>query len=187
MGWIVTSAPATEILTTSETKGYLKVDTSADDTLIGNMVKAMRQHAEQYLGQALITQTIEEKIDTFPATNEFFLGAAPVQSITSIQYVDTDGATQTWDSANYILDAHRKHARITPAYATTWPSVRAQTNAITITYVAGYGDNVTDVPETIREAILAGVADRYDNREDYVKQLPTVSQWMLDAFIYQLG
>jgi len=33
MAWKVTTAPAKEVWTLSEVKNYLKVDTSADDTL----------------------------------------------------------------------------------------------------------------------------------------------------------
>ncbi len=34
MAWKVTTAPAQEVWTLNEVKNYLKVDTSADDTLI---------------------------------------------------------------------------------------------------------------------------------------------------------
>lgn len=187
MGWITTVAPATEILTTAEAKTYLKVLGTTEDTLIDNTIKAMRLHAERYLQQCLITQTIEEKIDYWPPSGIVIPTVGPVQSISSIQYLDTDGILQTWASSNYIIDTHSKYARITPDFGQSFPSARAQINAITLTYVAGYGDAVTDVPEILRQAILKAVADGYDNREDYVKRLPTASQYMLDTYMYQLG
>lgn len=187
MAWKVTTAPALPVLTTDEAKTYLKVTGSQEDTLIGNIVKAMRLLAERYLAQAFITQTIEEVFDHWPPDGVLKLAVGPVQSVSSITYVDTDGNSQVWGASNYVVDTHSIEARITPAYGQTWPSARGQINAITIEYVAGYGAAVTDVPEAIRQAILSAVADKYDNREDYVKTLPTASQFMLDHFIYHLG
>jgi len=56
MGYVkVTSGPSTPILTTSEAKNYLKIDTSADDTLISDLVTAATDYCENYLGQKFIT------------------------------------------------------------------------------------------------------------------------------------
>ena len=52
MAWKVTTAPATEIWAVSEVKDYLKVDTSADDTLISTLIQSARQAADSYLNQA---------------------------------------------------------------------------------------------------------------------------------------
>ena len=55
MAWKVTTAPVNEPWTLSDVKNYLKVDTSADDTLITTLISAARQAAESYLNMALIT------------------------------------------------------------------------------------------------------------------------------------
>ncbi len=59
-------------------------------------------------------------------------------------------------------------------------------NDITITYTAGYGTEPSGVPMQIRQAVLMMVADGYDNREDYVKKLPTASEYLLDQYRVQL-
>ena len=64
MAWRVTTQPSLEVWTLSEVKNYLKVDTSADDTLITTLLQSAREVAERYLNQALITQTITEKLDS---------------------------------------------------------------------------------------------------------------------------
>jgi hypothetical protein len=38
----------------------------------------------------------------------------------------------------------------------------------------------------IRQAILMMIADAYDNREDYVKKLPTASEYLLDQYRVQI-
>lgn len=185
MGYKVTSAPAAEPLTASEMKAYLKVDTDTDDTLITSLIKGARQYVEAYMGVALITQTIEEKWDAIPpsingAPASLLLTVYPVQSVTSVAYVDSDGDAQTWASSNYIVDTHRDAARILAAYGVSWPSLRAQANALTVTYVAGYGDAATAVPAHILQAMRLIIADMYDNRTDSVRQLPTAAERLLD-------
>ena len=92
----VTSGPSTPILTTAEAKNYLKIDTSADDTLISDMVDAATNYCENYLGQKFITQTIAEVFDKIPKPKigdlfpTLFLTVHPVQSVTSITYTDTN-------------------------------------------------------------------------------------------------
>lgn len=91
-----------------------------------------------------------------------------LQSVTSIVYIDTAGDSQTWDAADYQVDANRVFPRIAPAYGESWPSTRDQMNAVTITAVYGYGDDWNDVPESIRHAILIMTGDGYEHREDTI-------------------
>jgi len=192
MGWKVTSAPAVEPILTAAMKTYLKVDTTADDDLIGELITAAREYVEAYLGQALITQTIQEKWDTVPPVINgkeptLELTVHPVQSVTSITYVDTDGNTQTLDSGNYDVDTHRDVARIRIGYGESWPSLRSEINALTVTYVAGYGATAATVPAYLVQAIRLIVADMYDNRTDYVKGLPTAAERLMDRAKHGIG
>ena len=47
----VDTAPAEPLFTTAEAKDFLKVDTTADDTLIDSLVKAATQSCEIYTNQ----------------------------------------------------------------------------------------------------------------------------------------
>lgn len=185
MAWKVTTAPATEVWTLSEVKNYLKVDTSADDTLITTLLQSAREVAERYLNQALITQTITEKLDRLNSP-VIYLSVSPVISVTSFQYADSQNTTQTFNSSNYIVDTFEKPARLSLAYGKTWPTLYGNINDVTITYTAGYGSTAASVPMQIRQAILMMIADSYDNREDYVKKLPTASEYLLDQYRVQL-
>ena len=42
------------------------------------------------------------------------------------------------------------------------------------------------MPMQIRQAVLMMIADGYDNREDYIKKLPTASEYLLDQYRVQL-
>lgn len=185
MAWKVTTAPAKELWTLSEVKNYLKVDTSADDTLITTLLQSAREVAERYLNQALITQTITEKLDRLNSP-VIYLSVSPVISVSSFQYADSQNTTQTYNAANYIVDTFEKPARISVAYGKTWPTLYGNINDVTITYTAGYNTEPSGVPMQIRQAILMMIADSYDNREDYVKKLPTASEYLLDQYRVQL-
>lgn len=167
MGYVVTTAPAAEPLTATEAKAHLKVDTSDDDTLITSLISAARIAVENYLTQKLVTQTITEYFDAFPANGIIELTFWPVALITHIKYYDSDGDLQTWDSANYQADIYgtfgQGPARIWTAYSVTYPTTRDMLNAVEVRYVAGYGA-ASAVPELIKSAIRLLLSDMYDER-----------------------
>jgi hypothetical protein len=71
---------------------------------------------------------------------------------------------------------------VEPAYSKTWPSVRDETaDAIQITYVAGFGNTYSAVPEQYRNAIYELVAFRFVNRGDSEADIPKHIRWLLDS------
>lgn len=151
----------TEPITTAEAKRQLRLDD--DDpgvTDVDATVVAARMTVEQYLNASIVTQARTHILDAFPDW-EIVLPNGPVTSVTSISYVDTDGATQT--VASHI----RSEDTITPVFGAVWPDTRAQIGAVTITYVAGM---MSGSPETLDEkdikaAILLVLGDLWENRE----------------------
>ena len=91
----------------------------------------------------------------------------PVQSVEAVTYVDLAGATQTLDPGDYVLTGvgGAAYAKLRPASGTSWPPTIREPECVTIDFTAGYGDNSTDIPEPIRAAIIARVAQLYENRE----------------------
>ena len=112
---------------------------------------------------------------------------APLQSVSSITYVDTAGATQTLATSEYVVDGATHIGRIYSAYGATWPAVRCQPRAITVRFVCGYGGNPGDIPEPIRQAMLLLVGHWYENREtvnvdNSTSELPFTTQALLSPF-----
>lgn len=107
---------------------------------------------------------------------EIFLPFPPLQSVSSIKYIDTDGVQQTLDPTLYTVDTVSEPARITPAYGTTWPAIRNQINAVEVTFVCGYGA-AANVPQGIKSWMLMRIGAMYENREELVvAQRVTVSE-----------
>lgn len=168
MPFALSSAPATEPVTTAELKSHLRVDSTDEDTLIASLGTAARQYVEEQTRRALVTQTWVLKLDEFPESDgEILLPRPPLVSVSSVTYVDTAGSTQTLSSSVYSVDTTDTPGRITLAYDQTWPTVRDQRNAITVTYVAGYGA-ASAVPDALKAAIKLLVGHWFTNREGVV-------------------
>ena len=197
------SPPATEPITLAEAKAHLRVDLTDDDALITALIVAARQYAESETGRSLITQSWRLVLDGFPGScgpagtagpipsllpgNAILLDQAPVQSITSIQYLDTGGAWQTLPETEWVAELQSAPARITPAFGKTWPAALPQIGSVKVEFVAGYGEDAA-VPQGIKIWMLLRLAALYENREEVsamrqgkIEALPYVDR-LLDAY-----
>ncbi len=169
----LSSAPSVEPVTTAEAKSWLRVDTSTDDTMIDGLIETARVAVENYTKRALITQTWELRMDA-PAVYSglWFLSSLgaidlpklPIQSITSFKSYDDANTETTFSSASYSL--HEDGGRLFLNDGYTWPTDLRPFASVLITYVCGYGDAATDVPEAYKTAIKMLVANMYNNRSD---------------------
>ena len=163
--WSVTTAPASEPVSTADAKTYLNVTHSIHDTLIANQVSAARAWYEGYTGTAVITQSITQIWDYTPENACFELSVGPVTGTPVVSYKDTAGAYQTWASSNYTLDTVSDPARIVKISTSGWPTIGYFPAVWKIVYSAGYASAAT-VPEDTINAILMMTAFFYENRED---------------------
>jgi len=183
MTYKVTQGPASEPLTVSEVKDYLKVDSSADDTLIGTLITAARQWVENHCALALLPQTAIQVWGVFD--KEMDLALSPLRSVSAITYLDTGGTQQTLSASVYGVDNIRTPSRIYRAYGQSWPSTYEAPNAASAIFTAGY-DAASAVPAAIKQALMLTIADMYDNRTDYVKRLPTAAEYLLQSCGYRV-
>lgn len=186
MATTLVTPPAAEVITLAEAKAHARVEIDDDDGLIAGYAIAARVHLEGETRRAFLTQTWDLTLDYgWPVVredgrhlNRIVLPRPPVQSVTSITYIDSAGATQTLAADQYKLaKASTGEWFVEPAYGVTWPSVRSEMAAITVRFVAGYGSNPGDVPEPLRQAMLLLIGHFYENREainigNIVNELP---------------
>jgi len=159
-----TVEPTIEPVTLSEAKRHANVVASDDDTLITALIQAAREQVESDCSRALITQTWRLKLHEWFA-DWLDVPRAPLQSVTSIKYLDPDDVEQTLPAAYYDVDADRTPGVIWKDPDYTWPMVSDQANCITILYKAGYGDAAAAVPARAKQAILLLVGHWYRTRE----------------------
>ena len=155
-------------------------NTTGDPKLI-SILAAAREHVEDWTRRALMTQTPELVLDAFP-TGGINLPSPPLQSVTSIKYIDTDGVEQTLSSALYDVDTDSEPGMVAPAYDEEWPDTRDQINAVRVRYAAGW-TTAALVPYKIKAAILLVCADLHEMRGDPVIGASVVENKTVDRLL----
>lgn len=152
-----------------------------DDALIDAYVAAAVAHIDGprgSLGRAIWPQTLELRQNVFGGSIRLPYG--PIQSVTSVKYVDPDGAEQTISADDYLLT---NDGVVTLAYGESWPSLRGDAEGVRVRYVAGFAT----LPDAILPAVLMTVANWYKNREAVVvgqgaADLPFAAKALLGQF-----
>ena len=146
MAWYMSSGPAGEPVSRTEAKLHMRVDSTAEDSLTDILISTARQWCEAFTRRQLVTADYVMLLDYLPS--RLVLPRAPLQSVTSITYVDAAGDTQTAAATLYDVLTHREPGEIALGYGDSWPSTRGHTNDVTITWKAGYSSLFTAVAGT---------------------------------------
>lgn len=177
------SHPAFEPVSVDEARDHLRLTATDEDAIIANIIKAATRWAEDYTGYRFCTQTWTFTLDSFPyKPTRVFNGKPyddyeiikvpypPLQSVTHIKYYDTSDVLQTLSASDYRVDTESEPGRIQPVES--WPDTYDKINPVEIRFVCGW-DDVDDIDDQIKTAILLRVSDLYENRQDsYVTMGP---------------
>ena len=162
VGLQLISKPITEIISVSDIKAYSRIDSSYEDNLLLDLITAAREYCEEYTGRSFIEQSWALTTDNFNDDNIIELPRAPIISIDSVQYLDTDGALQTLGSGFYQADINAEPGRLKVLSMPDLANDRL--NKLPINYTSGYGKSSLDVPKAIIHAAQILVLFYYDNR-----------------------
>ena len=161
--WSLVTRPNAEPLELEDLKRHVRVTHSGDDEDLRSKMIAAREWVEAYARRALLTQTLRLTLSGW--SSEMWLPmAAPLQSVTSVQYYDGDDVLQTLSSSLYRVLGHTWPASIAPRPTTTLPSLSDRPDAVLVTYVAGWS-SAAHVPRMFIEAIKLLAGHWYLNRE----------------------
>lgn len=151
----VNSETGSEIVTTADVKLYARIDTTADDTLIADMIKQARLWCENYISRDIVAKNrtyYQSDVD-----GRFILPFSPTASISSLKIDGTvSTAYKTYGLDDKIISLNEVPAR-----------------EVEVTYItSGINDAI------VKQSILQLVATYYDNRSDFVvgknvQELPT--------------
>ncbi len=162
----INSTTGSELVTTSDVKSYARIDTSADDTIIGRMIVQARIWCENYISRDIVAKNRTYYI---PKTSGVFdIPFAPVASISSVTIdgvATTDYTMLGLDNESIDLDGYADKVKVT--YITT-----------------GLSDDL------LKQAILQLTATYYDNRSDVfegnsrigVVEIPTSVKNILSSY-----
>ena len=158
--------PARVAVAASAVRAHLRLDDDAEETHLASLIATAVNWAEGFTRRALITQTWAYYLDGFPTV--IALPRPPLQSVSSIAYVDGAGDSQTLSTSVYTVDTTAEPGLIYPAYGEVWPPTQAIPKSVTVTFVAGYGTDPADVPAEIAQAISLYVSRHFDLREPVI-------------------
>ncbi|MBL4837376.1 MAG: hypothetical protein JKY34_07340 [Kordiimonadaceae bacterium] len=151
-----------------EVKDFIQVDYAGDDTLIYKLYLTALAYLDGNAGianRSLIYSVWDYTLACFPC-DEITLPLSPTVKVLAVSYRDTDGNTQQLvegtDCRVNRLGAQNHRAQIVPL--TSWPSVERGGDAVTISYVAGYSQTPSGLPETVKTVIKCLVAEWHTNR-----------------------
>lgn len=155
----VTDPADVEPVTLDEAKKHVKAEYHTDDdSYIGGLIAAARDHVERYTGTRLAEQIVTLKCDAW--TDFASLPEAPLQSV-GVSYVDIEGATQTLADTVYELRNDGLDCAVVLKFGQSWPPIQTGSR-ITVTAVTGYAAT----PPAIKHALLLWIASAYEVRED---------------------
>ena len=163
----VITAAVIEPVTLAEAKLHLRVDHDDEDTLITNLIKVARELVEDGTWRTLLTTTWELRLDDWPSM-PLKMPKAPLQSITSVKYVNDAGVEATVASTVYDADTYSEPGRIFFKKGQSWPSVNLyERGAVRIQFKAGWL-TAAEVPYKIKAAMLLLIGHLYENREEVI-------------------
>jgi uncharacterized phiE125 gp8 family phage protein len=187
MGLAVVTSSAPPI-TADEVGDFLRLDDfDAQSDLLDSLIAAAVEYFANETRQQLTQATLRMTSDAFPCCNTIRLPRGPLQSVTSIKYLDREGAQQTLAAGTYTVDADARPGRIVLNDGESWPDTLDQANAVEVTYVAGYA--TTNLPTALRIGIMLLVGHWYVNREAVVTgtiatQLPLSVESIINQHAY---
>lgn len=136
-----------------------KADGAGMDAEIELDVRGIAGKVEHDLGRALVEQTWRVTLDAFPAAIK--LAMPPLIAVDHVKFYDVDGALQTLDPQDYMVDSVSEPGYVLPAPGRSWPATAARINAVEVQYRCGYGSDYTKVPPEVQSYILAHVQAKY--------------------------
>lgn len=163
-GWRLVTPATLRVITADEAREHCRVSSLVEDAQFDAWITAATQWVERYTGRGLLTQSYRLALPSW-VTSVSLPYAAPLQSITEVEYYDADNAQQTWTSSNYRTNLYQEPGRFEIDQDATRPSTYWRDDAVQIEYVVGW-TSAELVPAPMVQAVKMLVADWYANREN---------------------
>jgi uncharacterized phiE125 gp8 family phage protein len=174
----IVTPPDGEAITLAEVKEQLRLDGSAQDSLIGRLIAVVVDWVagpSGWLGRSLLDQTLELTLDYFPhdRCDGITLRRPPLIEVDSITIDDGSSPLPVVDPATYTVRVDADGlARIYLAPHAVWPVVPGGLRgAIKVIYRAGYGTDAEDIDAGLRHAMIMTVVRLFENRGDAMPSL----------------
>ena len=186
-------APVKPVVSVDELKAHLRIRTDKDNEYLKTLIAAARASAQLYTGRTFVTATLEYRLDAFPPGRDpFRMPQAPLITVSSIAYTDSNGDSQTLSASLYAVDVNSEPGRVYPIINESWPDTQAIEDAVLVTFTAGYGVQPSSTPYQLRLGLMQIAGHWYRNREPMLdkamSEIPDVGRLLLDPWrIVEVG
>jgi len=159
-----TVPPASAVLTPADMRAHLRIDHTDQDTMLAGLIEVATRSCESEAGIQCINATYEIRLPYW-WKQVLQIPRAPLVSVSSVQYVDDAGSTQTLSAENYVVPVGTWYSRLHRADGATMPVLGQVPQPVTVTFVAGYGTEASDVPQDVRHWIMLLASHYYSHAE----------------------
>jgi uncharacterized phiE125 gp8 family phage protein len=151
--WVRTVEPTLWPISLAEAKAQARITDDASNSLVQSYIQTATAAAEEYMGRGILTQTWKLTLDAFANLVPLPM-AAPLQSVTSVKYYDTDGVQQTLSTSYYDTDLLTRPGRVVLKSGQSWPATQSErrNGRVEIIYIVGQ-TAVSSVPDLIKQGI----------------------------------
>ena len=207
MSLTLITGPAVEPVTLAEMKlqcglgpmedsDQLREQTLAEQ--IRSAVQTARQHVENQLVRALMTQTWRLTLDRFPNGGGDYSGhnwldiplpLPKYQGLTAFTYLDYAGVSQDMTAPGawgyqLVSGGDTRQACLRPPIGLGWPvTLWNRSECVAITFTCGYGDTPATVPGPIRNAVKLAAQHLFEQRSG---PFPVAVDALLAPYVNQL-
>jgi uncharacterized phiE125 gp8 family phage protein len=178
---ITITPPASEPVSLAEAKLFMRIDQSAEDSLLNTLIAAARAAVEAGCGRALITRRVRESLDIWrrDAVGGAVLGLGPVTNVVVVRLIASGGAQSVIDPARYRLEGAGDRPRL--VFEAGVPATLRTAGGIEIEYDAGLAPDAASLPVALRLSTLHVIAALYEARQGGAR-IPEAARALMAPF-----
>ncbi|NHZ78440.1 hypothetical protein F2P44_03950 [Massilia sp. CCM 8695] len=153
------TAPVGMAVSLSAARNAARLNGSDFDAELEIDILAITEDAEFEMQRAIIARSYLATLDRFES--RIRLAPSPLQSVTSVKYLDIEGIERTVPIADYFVNTVATPGWVEPTLGKQWPATLPRTGAVTIVFVSGYGLTDASTPAPIKKYLLAKIKEMY--------------------------
>ncbi len=140
-----------------EAKAYLRVEGTDEDAMLERLIGSAAELCERFVRQALLRRGFSETLELSGTWTR--LGMTPVQAISGIQGLRSDGSSFAFSADEYAIDID--------ARGDGWVRVTSPDDAVRmrVDYQAGLAADWTLLPEALRQGMVRLTAHLFTHRD----------------------
>lgn len=162
----ITTPRAGDPLTAAELREFLRLNDSAEDALLAELVTAAADRFELDARRPVLATTYRQHFARWPC-GPLVLGRAGVTAVTAVAALDQAGAaTAIAAGSGYTADLYTPPPRVHLAAVPAVGSAAAYSPVGYVDFTAGWADTAA-VPKAVRVAVRQLAAHWYEHREAY--------------------